>query len=918
MRHRFDRSLAVALLLGTLAFAAEAGDPLSDGFRAPPREARAHTWWHWMNGNVSKTGITADLEAMARVGLGGVQLFDAGLALPAGPVAFDTPAWYEHVAFAAREAERLGLSFGIANCSGWTSSGGPWITPALSMKVVTSSRLETRGPRWLETRLEAPKDTHGFYADIAVVAFPTPVSRAEIPDFAHQVFRLRGDERGPVGVDPIPDDAILANACVDPGRLVDVTTNLAADGTFRWEVPSGDWTVLRVGYRANGQRNRPATAHGSGLECDKLSARALDVHFDAYVGKVAAALKGSRSFDNVLIDSYEVKGQNWTDGFEREFRARAGYDITSYLPVLANVPVGSAAETRRFLADFRRVISALFCENYAGRMAERCHALGVKFACEPYGNGPFNDLAYGERCDIPMAEFWTLRGDGVSMWTRWGHRWRGNARVVASTAHYWGKPIVGAEAFTAYPTATSGRWLEHPASMKAQGDMILADGVNRFYFHRYAHQPWTSPDRFPGMTMAFYGSHLERTQTWWENGFKAYLAYLSRAQYLLSRGTFVADALITVGDEAPNFGTDGETPEGWRSDHCTAAALAKLRREGAAFVSPGGVRYRVVAKPGDDIGAKLAAAGCPKDFVCADRNVSWIHRRDGEDEIYFVATAATAPTRVRCSFRDAAGEPELWNPETGEIEKATCRRADGREELDLAFGPADSVFVVFRRQPTASARPVRQSASSPTCVRTLDGPWRVSFAAPGSKTPFERRFATLADWSKSEDEEVRYFSGTATYEMTVTLAERPRDVRRVLLDLGDVKDIAEVFVDGRPVRTLWKPPFVVDVTEAAGARPFRLSVKVTNRWPNRLIGDERQHRAVGTWNADNKWKRPVIGDLPAWLTTGGVNPSGASTFATCRLWRADDELLPSGLVGPVRILFEPLLKSRETGEGERP
>ena len=106
-----------------------AGDGLLDGWRTPPKEARPHTWWHWMNGNVSKKGITADLEAMAAAGLGGVQVFDAGLPLPEGPVRFASEAWYDHIAFAAHEAERLGLSFGVANCSGWTSSGGPWITP---------------------------------------------------------------------------------------------------------------------------------------------------------------------------------------------------------------------------------------------------------------------------------------------------------------------------------------------------------------------------------------------------------------------------------------------------------------------------------------------------------------------------------------------------------------------------------------------------------------------------------------------------------------------------------------------------------------------------------------------------------------------------------------------------------------------
>lgn len=899
MRGSVIFALAVSCL--TAVSAEVAVDGLVEGWKRPPDEARPHMWWHWMNGNVTKAGITADLEAMKRVGVGGVQVFDVGLELPEGAVAFDTPSWYEHIAFAAKEASRLGLSFGVANCSGWTSSGGPWITPELSMKKVVYSKLSLTGPRRIKQELAAPADSNGFYADIATIAFPTPASTAKIPDFDRQVFRLRGDERGPVLVDPLPGDAILQSACVDRARIVDLTDYLTAEGVLKWDVPDGDWTVLRVGYAAIGQKNRPPSRTGGGLESDKLSRRATDVHFDAYVGKVAAAVRGCKAFDNVLIDSYEVKGQNWTRGFEKEFLQRIGSDIHPYLPVFAGYPVGSVVETKKFLSDFRRVVSELFCENYAGRMAERCHEIGARLACEPYGNGPFNDLAYAEKCDIPMSEFWTLRGDGVPMWTRWGHRWRGNGRVVASTAHFWGKDTVGAEAFTAYPTETSGRWLEHPYSMKAQGDMVLADGVNRFYFHRYAHQPWTDPARYPGMTMAYYGSHFERTQTWWENGFKAYLDYLTRVQYLLRCGTFVADVLICTGDEAPDFGTAGEAPDGWRSDHCTAAALKKIRRDAdGRYVSPGGVSYRVVAKPGDDIEKMLRDVGCERDFICADRNVSWIHRRTEDEEIYFVATAAKMSTRVTCSFRDAAGSPELWDPETGTIERAVCRRTGSKAEIDLSFDPAGSIFVVFRKRPTQCA--VKRPILMPVGEREIKGPWGVSFKAPGASSSFVRHFGTLTDWSRDNDEQVRYFSGTATYETSVRMDWK---ASRVFVDLGDVRDIAEVSVNGVAFRTLWKPPYRVDVTEALRGvsigENVRLSVKVTNRWPNRLIGDERLHRSLDVWRDDNGWKRPILKEFPSWLAEGGGNPSGATTFSTCRLWRGDDELLSSGLLGPVKV-----------------
>ena len=895
---------AFALLHSAVLAAAPAlaGDALLDGWREPPREARPHTWWHWMNGNVTKAGITADMEAMASVGIGGVQVFDAGLPLPKGPVRFATEAWYEHIAFAAHEAERLGLSFGLANCSGWTSSGGPWITPELSMKFVTNTAIRVKGGGRVRCRLRRPANVNGFYEDIAVVAFPTP-RHVEIDDLDRRVFRLRGDERGPVPLAPLPDDAFAPDQCVRRESVVDITSRMAADGSLDWDAPAGDWTVLRVGYMANGRRNRPATPGGAGLECDKLDANALRVHFDAYVGKCIEAIGRCAAFDNVLVDSYEVNGQNWTRGLEREFKRRRGYDILPWLPVFAGRPVGSARETDRFLADFRRVVADLFAENYGGEMARLCHAHGLAFACEPYGNSPSDDLQYGEKCDIPMCEFWIRRGDGRAMDTRWGHRMRGNGRLVASIAHFWGKPTVGAEAFTAYPTQTSGRWLDHPASIKAQGDRILADGVNRFYFHRYVHQPWTQPTRYPGMTMAYYGGHFERTQTWWGTAFKAYVGYLTRAQFMLRCGTAVVDVLFDVGDEAPNFGTAGEVPYGWRADHAPSAAVSRLRSDGGAFVSPGGMRYRLVLKPTDDAAAALAAAGIAPDFVCDASDIAWMHRRDGGDEMYFVANSRNVPRTVRCSFRDVAAHAELWRPETGEIVSAAAERGkDGRSSLSLELEPSESVFVVFRQNATPGAAAARRGAV--VAAHEVAGPWRVSFRAPGESADVcNATFAALMDWSAHPDADVRYFSGTATYSASFALpAEAVAAGRRIELDLGDVRDVAEVAVNGRRHQVLWKAPFRVDITDAARTGKNALEVRVTNRWPNRLIGDERQCAQDTEWNADNKWGIPLARAVPEWVARGEPSPTGRRAFAMSALWKADDALLPSGLIGPVQCI----------------
>ncbi|MBR2839081.1 MAG: hypothetical protein IKE55_09875, partial [Kiritimatiellae bacterium] len=569
-----------------------AGGLSPEEFRDPPPSARPHTWWHWINGNVTKEGITADLEAMAAAGIGGAQIFDAGLALPQGPVAFASDAWYDCLVHADREALRLGIELCVANCSGWTSSAGPWIPPELSMKYVTNTVATVKGGERLAAPPPRPAEVNGFYEDIALLAFPTPGSGGTgalraLPDFDLQVFRGRGSqslgaaEMGPQMPVPVTDAVAPREACVDKGEIVDLTAGLA-DGGFAWTAPTSrdSWTVLRIGYMANGRTNRSSSRAGLGLECDKLDPHALDVHFDAYVGEILRRLPGKRALKGVLLDSYEVFGQNWTRGFDRAFAAGAGYPIRGFLPVLAGYPVGSAAETQRFLADFRRVISSLFAKNYAGRLRERCRENGLVLYCEPYGNGPFNDLEFARECDVPMSEFWRPRNYSCDlaelsresspdyMRCRWGNKALGNSKTVASTAHVWGRPIVGAEAFTSYPDEASGRWLASPFGMKLQCDRVFSEGVNRMVFHRFVHQPWTDPVRYPGMTMAAYGAHIDRTQTWWNHGAKEFVRYMARAQHLLQQGTFAGDVLLVTPGEAPDYGTDGVIPSGYDGDRC--------------------------------------------------------------------------------------------------------------------------------------------------------------------------------------------------------------------------------------------------------------------------------------------------------------------------------------------------------------
>lgn len=566
-----------------------AADVLADGFRSPPASARPHTWWHWVNGNISRDGITSDLEAMKRVGIGGAQIFNVDVGLPAGSVPFMSSRWQELIGHAIREADRLGLELCVHNCAGWSSSGGPWIRPEQGMQVLVWTETAARGPARFDAPLTQPAARLSYYRDVAVLAFKTPPAEAGGAGKGLRIAQISGKAAFARADGLQPDlSATPPGAAIPREGIVDLSGRVDGAGRLTWNVPEGEWTILRIGHTPNGRGNHPAPPEGRGLECDKLSREALDAH---WAGMMAAVLKAAgpragRVLNNALIDSYEVGSQNWTPKFREEFRRRRGYDPLLFLLVVTGRVVDSIETSERFLWDFRRTIADLFADNYFGYFGQLCRQHGMRFSVEPYGNGLFDNLQVGGLADIPMGEFWVGGGAAETV------------KLAASAAHTYGRALVGAESFTA--DQQRGRWLVDPYSIKALGDLMFCSGLNRYIFHRYAHQPWQG--LLPGMTMGPWGTHLERTLTWWNEG-AAWLQYVARCQHLLQSGRFVADLCYFEGEGAPNDlpgrrGLRPELPAGYDYDGCdTQALLTRMSVRDGQLVLPDGMRYRVLVLP---------------------------------------------------------------------------------------------------------------------------------------------------------------------------------------------------------------------------------------------------------------------------------------------------------------------------------
>ena len=717
---------------------------LEKDFKNPPPSARPWVYWFWLNGNITKDGITADLEAMKRVGIGGVLIMEVDQGAPVGPVDFMSPQWREMFKHVVSEAKRLGLEVNMNNDAGWNGSGGPWIKPEESMQKVVFGETDLEGPKHFEGVLPQPETVAGFYKDITVLAFPTP-GTYRIPDIQFRAAYRVG------GVGPMADSNLPPEMVVPKDRIVDVSAQMDNTGKLAWDVPPGKWTIVRFGHTSTGAENSPAPATGRGLECDKLSKEGSEASFNGMMAKLVADSRvsgmsnGSWPMANgrnetsavphqpsainhqpsglvaTHVDSWENGSQNWTARMREEFQTRRGYDLLPYLPVMTGRVVGSQEISDRFLWDLRRTISELVVENYAGHIRQLAHDNGLRFTIEAYGS-PCDNIPYAGMADEPMGEFWD---PGGAMET---------CRGMASAAHVYGKPIVGAEAFTA---GGQERWLHYPASIKALGDQAFCQGINRFVFHRYAMQPWTD-NRVPGMTMGPWGQHYERTETWWELT-PAWHKYLARCQYLLRQGLFVAD-ICYLQAEAPPQSVRGIRHEGFDWDECSSeVVLDRMSVKDGRIVLPDGMSYKVLALsdsrmmkprllrkikdlveagativgpkplrspslsdyPKCDEEVKSLAAELWGDFAAvgekpvgkgwvvwgntpeqvlahlgvrsdfsSSQRLTYIHRVVSGTDIFFVANPQSRSVTTTGVFRINGKIPELWWPDTGRIEKA--------------------------------------------------------------------------------------------------------------------------------------------------------------------------------------------------------------------------------------------------------
>lgn len=936
---------------------------LEKGFVRPPKSAAPWVFWVWLHADTTPAAMTYDLEQMKAKGIAGFILYDCGegnlaptvprmilahkdhkfeyefvnegeytgcynTPIPLPPLQAWTPLWRERIRYVAREALRLDLKFcltmGLAGTSGqisdehnnqrltWSETeidGNAVFDRDLSLPIANT--LDAKNHPVESKQIDGPR----HFRDVAVLAIPN------VPGFSTE-------------------------------EVIDLASKMDANGHLVWNPPAGKWKILRFAQVPTGAHN------GWGYYSDPMSSEATD---QVWAVTMAPLLKEMlpeerKGLIGIEDDSCEAGDFSWTRRFPEEFRRRRGYDLIPYLPVLAGADMGDKATRERIQRDYRLTLSDLIADCHYGRLEKLCKENGLTFYSEAAGpNLHTADLLQTlSRVDLPMAEFW------VPSYHRPTPKDRFWARNGACATHVYGMPVNMDEAFT----SIGPEWEESLFDLKPVADRAFCDGVNGICFHNFSHSP--SLTAKPGYVY-FAGTHYNARTTWWEQT-PAFNTYLARCCYLLRQGKFVADAIFYKGD---NLG-DGDP---MKMDHPTLGdgydydcsntdvLLNRMSVKGGRIVLPDGMSYRLIILPdkqlvtleallklsslvregatvvgsaptglagvplqsgeeqrfeelvsqmwgsrtgnattmkrkygagylisGKTASQALLEAGVPPDFeysgLTDDGVVYWIHRKVEDVDIYFISSHWQPEEKLLCTFRVAGKQPEIWDPVTGTVREATAfRQEGGRTIIPLEFQPCGSTFVIFRKSinPHAAGKSKTNYPLADTVRHTLTGPWEVSFD-PKWGGPAKVTFGQLVDWTTRSEFGIKHYSGTAIYHKTFDLSHLPAKGTRLLLDLGEVHEVAGVLLNGVNLGVVWTKPARVDVTDKLKESGNDLAITIVNLWPNRLIGDE---------------------SLPqeSRLTETNIHKFNPLT-----------PLLPSGLVGPVRILS--MEQMPENGAGE--
>ncbi len=686
---------------------------------------------------------------------------------------------------------------------------------------------------------------------------------------------------------------------INPDKIIDLTGKMDASGRLEWDVPEGEWVIMRFAHEPTGGSLKHGRPNLMGLECDKMSVRAVTAQWENYAKPIIDSLAAIGCLpEGVTMDSHEAGSQNWTPGFEEEFSRRKGYNMRRYLPAMMGYIVGSVPETDGFLYDMRRTMADMVSDNYYGTLQQLCSAAGVNFTAQATGNGlslVADNLQAKGRVQKPQGEFWTSHPDG-------GY----DVKEASSAAHMYGKRIASAEAFTGSRLNTS------LSDAKNAGDYAYAFGVNEFVLCASAYQPWL--DKYPGSLAGGKHYSFNRNNTLWEYS-RPFWDWQARSASLMRKGMPVVDICVYLGQNAPvkllTYRLP-EIPEGYDFDVCTAEALTmRTRADDGRLMLPDGMSYRILAiQRNNDMPlhvlrhiAQLIAGGVTvygprptgsdsladadnkeeynelvnrlwgadtttsgirqvgkgklywgmpfpevlarekirpditlKSGNTAKDKVHFAHRRLLDADVFYLNNHSNRIFNDKIRLRTKARYAEYWDAVTG-TRTSLPVLASGTDN--------DGMLLELRLAPRESGFIVTSDQPNADLLPRLFGKretampiaggWDVYFD-PKWGGPGVVVFNELTDWATNDDPRIRYYSGTAIYRKRLDL-QKPPSNERVILRFSRMNFLGRIKLNGQEVSTVWCSPWEADLTAFIRDGENKLEIEVVNSLINRMIGD---------------------------------------------------------------------------------
>lgn len=638
-----------------------------------------------------------------------------------------------------------------------------------------------------------------------------------------------------------------------------------------------------------------------GYALDPFDAGAFKRYWDAVVEPLIADAgpHAGKTLKYLHTDSWEVEVANWTPSLRQEFKRRCGYELLPWLPVIAGKIVNSRDESNRFLHDFRRTMGDLAIDNHYKLFKEWSHKHGLLI--HPESGGPHAVPIDAQQClgfnDAPMSEFWAWSwrhrvGDENRFFVKqpasaahaYGHKlvlaegfttigphWQetlwDNLKPSFDYACTEGLNLLVWHAFVCSPASEGIPGQQYFAGTHLNPNVTWWDKSAPFFAYLNRCQALLQQGLPFADVAYYYGDHVPNFARLRKSDparLGAGYDYDVVTEEVILHRMKVKDGRLVL--------PDGVSYRLLVLPERTVMSLPVLRKleqfvaAGATVVGPKPTRATgLKGFPASDSELQtianrvwrsarvitnqtardvLMAADIEPDFEClsgvpSPADINYIHRVADRTDIYFVANRSTNAMAANCAFRVTGRAPELWNPVTGERTFATAySEQEGRTLVPLDFDPCGSWFVIFREPSAAHPASTERNGVRTKTLAAISGPWTVSFD-PKWGGPVSAQFDSLVSWTERTESGIKFYSGTASYRKTFELPDSGLKApdSRLFLDLGDVRELAEVKVNGQSCGITWTPPFRVDISQAVRPGANQLEVEVVNFWPNRIIGD---------------------------------------------------------------------------------